>query len=187
VTKLRTIPPVQFSARADINREAMNWAQSNNDVLERWANGSIDGSNIVSGSVPLTDLASDAWSSFTPTWTSTGTNPALNNGTLTGRTQSVGKTCFGHIDLAIGSTTTFGTGNYLFGLPRTSQGVQWNTVGSAFDSSAGSLYALIARFNTTTTCTCWTMAAPAVLISATVPFTWATGDTLYIDFFYEAA
>lgn len=56
-----------------------------------------------------------AWVAFTPTWTSTGAAPSLGNGTLVGRYKSVGKTTHFRLRLDVGSTTTLGTGNYLFG------------------------------------------------------------------------
>ncbi|MFI8531809.1 hypothetical protein ACIGMX_16405 [Streptomyces aquilus] len=58
-----------------------------------------------------------AWTSYTPTWTSTSTAPAIGNGTLTGRYMKIGRTVIVEINLIAGGTTTFGTGNYSFSLP----------------------------------------------------------------------
>jgi hypothetical protein len=58
-----------------------------------------------------------AWNSYTPTWTAVTTNPAIGNGTLTGKYAVVGKVCHFTMYAAFGTTTTFGSGLYTFGLP----------------------------------------------------------------------
>ena len=58
-----------------------------------------------------------AWTAYTPTWTSSGTAPAKGNGTLVGYYAKVGRVVTVKIALTSGSTTTFGTGAYLFSLP----------------------------------------------------------------------
>jgi hypothetical protein len=60
-----------------------------------------------------------AWTPYTPVWTATTTNPALGNGTLTGQYMKIGRTCIVQIVLTIGSTSTFGTGNWRISLPFT--------------------------------------------------------------------
>lgn len=57
-----------------------------------------------------------AWTSYTPTWTSS-TNPAIGNGTLAGAYIKWGRTCISMIKLTMGSTTTYGSGGYSFGVP----------------------------------------------------------------------
>ncbi|MEU0359910.1 hypothetical protein [Streptomyces cyaneofuscatus] len=78
-----------------------------------------------------------AWTSWSPTWTSTGTNPTLGNGALAGRHMKVGRTVHVLITLTWGSTTVPGTGSYLFSLPFPGAaaipgvlGVTCNTTGS---------------------------------------------------------
>lgn len=58
-----------------------------------------------------------AWTSYTPTWTAATTNPAIGNGTITGRYKQIGKLCTASFQLSAGSTTTFGAGAYTIGLP----------------------------------------------------------------------
>lgn len=57
------------------------------------------------------------WASFTPTWTGSGSNPSLGNGTLVGRYSKIGRLVTVHINLIPGSTTTYGSGNYNWALP----------------------------------------------------------------------
>ena len=58
-----------------------------------------------------------AWTSYTPTWTASGSNPSLGNGVLVGRYSKVGRVVTVHINLIPGSTTTYGSGNYSWALP----------------------------------------------------------------------
>lgn len=58
-----------------------------------------------------------AWTTYTSAWTSSGTAPAIGNGTISARYAITGKTANVDITLAAGSTTTFGTGSYSFSLP----------------------------------------------------------------------
>lgn len=57
------------------------------------------------------------WTSYTPTWHSTGSAPSIGNGTITGRYAVVDKICFVEIVVLWGSTTTNGSGAYRWGLP----------------------------------------------------------------------
>lgn len=62
-------------------------------------------------------LPNTAWTSYTPTWSSSGTQPSIGNGSLIGRYVRQGKMCSVRIALKGGSTTTVGTGGYSFALP----------------------------------------------------------------------
>jgi hypothetical protein len=67
----------------------------------------------------LTELAPffGAWTSYTPTWSATTTNPVIGNGSISGRYLAVGKFVQVKILVAPGSTTTFGSGTYLLSPP----------------------------------------------------------------------
>ncbi|WP_406365310.1 hypothetical protein [Streptomyces sp. NBC_00645] len=58
-----------------------------------------------------------AWTAYTPVWTTSGTAPALGNGTLTGRYLKIGRTVIVHVSWTAGSSTAYGTGNYNFTVP----------------------------------------------------------------------
>lgn len=60
-----------------------------------------------------------AWTSYTPVWSSSGTQPVLNNGTLVGYYAKIGRLVVAKIMLNTGNTTTFGTGFYSWTLPLT--------------------------------------------------------------------
>ena len=57
------------------------------------------------------------WQTYTPAWTSSGTQPALGNGAVTGKYLRKGKVIEVHIALVAGSTTTYGSGQYYFSVP----------------------------------------------------------------------
>jgi hypothetical protein len=61
-----------------------------------------------------------AWTSFTPTWTTSGTAPTLGNGTLVSRYMKIGRLVHWIGALTIGTTTNPGTGIWSFSLPFTS-------------------------------------------------------------------
>jgi len=69
----------------------------------------------------------EPWTTFTPTWTATGTTPAIGNGNLHGRYQRVGKTCHIRMHLVSGSSTTWGSGFYRLALPFTGSSVGTGT------------------------------------------------------------
>jgi len=133
----------------------------------------------------------DPWVSYSPAWTSSGTAPAIVNGTLTGASMRVGNTVFFRIRWVAGSSTTFGTGNYFFSLPYTSVAL------GSFDIAVGSGVlidvSLQVRYRVTvslpTTTTLWINVGdnnPGVM-QATAPVTWASGDSLNIFGCYEVA
>ncbi|MGW2985467.1 hypothetical protein [Streptomyces goshikiensis] len=138
-----------------------------------------------------TNLIGGYWASYTPTWSSGGTQPILGNGTLIGRWARCGNVIFYMIRLTAGSTTTFGTGNYLFSLPvAVGSGIDYlgnafagdNSVGSAGYSSGtaflGAGGALGAYFGN--------VGASSALTN-TYPMTWAVNDRLWLEGSYEAA
>jgi hypothetical protein len=71
-----------------------------------------------------------AWTPYTPVWTAS-TNPVLGNGTIIGRYMKFGRTVVCHINLVMGSTTTYGSGSYNFSLPFTSANAGASLVGTA--------------------------------------------------------
>ena len=70
--------------------------------------------------VKATDILTGLWTAYTPVWASTGTAPAIGNGTIAGRYCQMGKLVVCQGKMLIGSTSTFGTGAYTWSLPVTS-------------------------------------------------------------------
>lgn len=131
-----------------------------------------------------------AWTAYTPVWTGATTNPVLGNGTITGRSIKVGRTCHVQIDLTCGSTTTYGSGGWLLSLPYTSAAVGTRAAAvHAFLSQRFPGQILIAP--SATTGQIFFPASGSVsnlsVGAAAVPFTWAAGATLRATFTYETA
>lgn len=122
----------------------------------------------------------DTWTSYTPSWFASGTAPALNNGTITGKYRTVGKTVDFRILLIMGSTTTYGTGVYNFTLPSAPNLSTWEAVGSGVftDTSAGDHYGLVAYYSGGSNVSASNGSAGR--LSSTLPFTWANTDILSI-------
>jgi hypothetical protein len=131
-----------------------------------------------------------AWTAYTPTWTAS-TNPALGNGTLTGRSMKIGRNVLCQIILTTGSTTTYGSGQYSFGLPSAlaSSGVDSlgttrltagaTYIGQCFAASGASV--CTAAFPNTAT------PAQGANMTGTAPATLAAGHSLRLSLFYESA
>lgn len=133
-------------------------------------------------------IASEAWTSFTPTWTATSTAPSIGNGTRVGRYIKRGRDIKGSIKFVMGSTTNFGTGVYFFGIPEAiaNQGVGYGGMSIVTDfgtknypflpliETGNSLFSLI---NTST----------GAQLQHNNPFTWAPGDIIQISFWGETA
>jgi len=153
------------------------------------------GTNIVlsqaTGNLTI-DVDQTAWTTYTPTWTATTTNPTLGNGTLTGHYKQIGKTVFVRVKLSWGSTTTGGSGDWRFSLPVTAasadgiqfpctmfNGVHWyeGTVNGTYANNT-TYSAIIAQAGNQ---------AHSDGVNATSPFNWGSADSLQFNGSYEAA
>lgn len=120
---------------------------------------------------------------YTPAWTSSGTAPAIGNGTITGNYSRVGNSVTATIKLTAGSTTTFGTGNYSFALPFP---CAKQAAGHSFilDSGTGYFSAVMMANDNDSTVEGY-IAGTANLLSATQPMTWAPNDSITITMTYQ--
>ena len=59
------------------------------------------------------------WTTYTPTWTASTTNPTIGNGVLTGVYRQIGNQVDFSAYVTAGTTTTFGSGEYRISLPVT--------------------------------------------------------------------
>ncbi len=134
-----------------------------------------------------------AWTAYTPTWTSDSGTPSIGNGSLVGRYKQIGKTVFFNLRLIYGSTTTGGSGAWMFGLPVTAydpnyqfavsilnSGLAWyGAIGNGNYKGSTSYFSVIHQNDTQTTV--WGG------VSSTAPFTFGNQDTLTVSGSYEAA
>lgn len=133
-----------------------------------------------------------AWTSFTPTWTGSGGNPAIGNGTLSGAYLQVGKTLHVRYWMKAGSTTTFGTGTWYFTVPNSlTVSTSYTQILTAYLLDAATLhYTATARIGSTTGFNSKfdiVISGTANAVAPTQPFTWTTSDELVIEGTIEVA
>ena len=131
----------------------------------------------------------DPWTSFGAAathWTATTTNPTIGNGTFTAAYMQAGKLIHFRIRIVFGSTTTVGSGSYLFGLPVNGQGFNTPLLCTAmlYDSSGSARTMSQAYMNSATQIVLNTGTAN---VTHAAPIAWATSDVIAIAGTYEAA
>lgn len=114
------------------------------------------------------------------TWTGTTTNPAIGNGVLAAKVDRRGKEATFRLALQSGSTTTYGSGRYVFTLPFTldSSANVLGEVGSCFLSIPGvGFYSMVAR-RIPGTNTVEVYNTGGTTTGPTTPGTWVSGTVL---------
>ncbi|MFF2773343.1 hypothetical protein ACFVU3_00400 [Streptomyces sp. NPDC058052] len=135
-----------------------------------------------------------AWTPYTPTWTGSTGNPVLGNGTIYGRSKSVGKKVTAVIELVMGTTTTFGSGYWQLSLPSTAANPagtsgQFAYLGVARAHSATTWYTGVAAITKNGATLKIHEDSAAAEWSATRPHAWVGASTnyLHVQVDYEAA
>jgi len=125
--------------------------------------------------------------SYAVTWTAVSVNPAIGDGTLVGLFLQVGKVVDFSITMIAGSTTTFGTGAWIFTLPVVSLAMTVSRpVFQAYAQTAGGVpFMGLARASNTTTFR--VVAEGSVYFDFDSPFVWASGDFFNVFGRYWAA
>ncbi|MCY0962615.1 hypothetical protein [Streptomyces sp. H27-H5] len=136
------------------------------------------------------------WTTYVPTWSTTGTAPALGNGVLSGQYTLRGDECHVSIRMIAGSTTTYGTGQYRWALPFTAATLAnanfaWTGSTIATDAAAA-YYSGSSRIQSAAQHVM--CLSPAVATGGTTgewnsarPFTWGNGDYMSLDITYQIA
>lgn len=126
--------------------------------------------------LPLLDSMTQ---SYTPVFSASTSGGTQGNGTLDGRYGRVGGWTQFQINFTIGSTTTGGTGRWLFTLP-TGPTLEGVAAALCEDTSASQRFGGSAWFTGSGIFSVAVGAGGNVGVSSSVPFTWATGDKLMI-------
>ncbi len=151
----------------------------------------ISGSILLSGSLTINqNRIDDAWTAYTPEWTAASSNPVINNGTIQGYYKVVGKTCFVRGNIAMGSTTTFGTGEWYVSMPFTaSHADSILMTATLLDNSTAWYNAILngarAGFSHKSAIQYQVVGGTADSLTPTTPFTWASGDRFTWNGSYE--
>ena len=125
-------------------------------------------------------------------WTPTLTNLTLGNGTMAAAYTRTGRTVHYRFKFTLGSTSTVGT-NPIFTVPVNMAGAYGGDDpvgdGSIRDASAGITWRIQPWWASASTLYLlhYAAAGTAAVITATAPFTWATGDVIRASGSYEAA
>lgn len=129
----------------------------------------------VTGTIAFTD--------YTPVWSSTGTAPAIGNGSITGKYIRIGDLCIGYCAVLMNSTTTYGTGDYKFSLPLSTDEPSDQSLGNAIlvDNGVGHFDAGVLKYDADNI----QLVYQNGRITNTNPFTFTTSDKIRIKFMYK--
>jgi len=137
------------------------------------------------------------WTTYTPLWTSSGTQPTLGNGSLTGRYVSIGATVIGEIRLVAGVTGfSRGSGTYFLSLPTNGVFENLQPVGQVVmrDEGPNITYLGTALFNNNNAgrieLFMHTQTASfdqGFAATADTPFLFSSNDRILVHFQYESA
>lgn len=135
------------------------------------------------------------WTSYSPAWTTSGSQPVLGNGQLTGEYTRVGDWVYVRVGLTIGSTTSAGGAGqgWAFSIPVTSRYVAahnpypiWCGGGVLRDVSATKYYGCTSYADSTGG-NIGLMFTDTGTVSASTPFLFAVGDFCGLTVAYRAA
>ena len=125
-----------------------------------------------------------SWTYYTPTWTSSSTQPTLGNGTLVGAYLQVGQAVFFRLRLQFGSSSSPGTGSYSFSLP-TGLAPAFIQVAQGFIASADGVTRWPMSGYLTTANGVERMGVSNNIVGGAVPLTWGAGDQVVLTGQYE--
>lgn len=135
----------------------------------------------------LDSSLTDAWTDYSASlsWTGSGSNPVIGNGSISAAYKRYGKTVKYRGNISMGSTTTYGSGTWLVSLPITALDAVHVGAALTYDNSVATArtpaVAIMASVNSLS------FYGPNGLVTPTAPFTWATSDSLRWSIEYEAA
>jgi hypothetical protein len=182
---------------ASLNLKTGSYAVTGSNLFI--GNQTITGSLIVSASTNLTGSVTinnsridNGWTAYTPQWTAASSNPAINNGTIEGYYKVIGKTCFVRGNIAMGSTTTFGSGEWYVSMPFTASHADAILMTVTLLDNTTAWYNAImagarAGFNHKAPIQYQNTGGTAADVNATAPFTWTTSDRFIWNGSYEIA
>jgi hypothetical protein len=121
-----------------------------------------------------TAVIGSSWTTYTPTWTTTGTQPTLGSGSLIGAYSRNGKTIAVRISLELALNTSGGTGVWNFLLPFMPEPDGANQVLGGYVDPNGTVYAAIGLITSgVQTVQPW---AGSLQITSTQPQAWSAGS-----------
>ena len=133
-----------------------------------------------------------AYFNFAVSWTGSGSNPAIGNGTIEGKFCIIGTMVQAWAKITIGSTTTFGSGNYSVTLPipkhASLDALAGSCISQFVDQSGG--FTLEGKWRFDGILITFTVSGATIrqaIVTPTAPVTWQTTDVFELHTIYEAA
>lgn len=158
------------------------------------ADSSVEGPTGPTG--PTGTFEISPWTTYSPTWTGSVTNPTLGNSSVVGRYMNVGATIFGEIRIVAGTSGFVrGEGIYRIGLPTPGIVENFQPVGQVVmrDEGPGINFFGTAIFNNNLTDEIElymhsqvAQFAEGVAVTHTTPFLFSANDKILIQFTYES-
>ncbi len=155
-----------------------------------WAVGNKITAALLNSDVRDDVNAFDADDSYTPSWTAATTNPVIGNGTIVGAFTQVQKRVFWRVLITMGSTTTYGTGNWQISLPVAASAATALInfpIGNWSGNPAGARSNGQVLHDSVASRAFFVVGGAATLVTNTAPGTWANGNVFYMSGQYEAA
>jgi hypothetical protein len=144
-----------------------------------------DFSNLVTD---FESLLNSGFTAYTPALTAVTTSPVLGNGSLNGFYKKTGTTLLGYISFLAGSTTTYGSGEWLWGVPAGLGIADRNvTIGMACLRDVSAAVHYLAACNRNTINNFHLRLHGSNLLGQGTPVTLAAGDLIRIWYETEAA
>lgn len=128
----------------------------------------------------------DAWVTYTPSWTSS-TPPAIGNGTRVGWYKQIGKTVHFKFVFTFGTTTTYGTGAWVFGLPVAPHANMDGALFSALGIQGANRSVGMGSYQTADSGIVVYTAGASTIWQSGAPLTWASTGVVRMSGTYEAA
>jgi hypothetical protein len=136
------------------------------------------------------------WTTYTPSWTASVTNPNIGNGNISGRYVTIGATVIGEIRVLMGTSGfSRGTGTYFLSLPTPAVFENYQPVGNVVirDEGPGVTYFGTAMFNQNNAnrIEMWIHSQNAAFDEGApaafdTPFLFGPNDKILVQFQYEA-
>lgn len=134
----------------------------------------------------INDVQNEAYTTYVPTWLATSVNPAINNGSITGKYFRMGNNVTAKFEIIPGSTTSFGTGTYSFGLPFATTNERWLGQGTGLRTGVNFLFGPLSNTDINfaiTTGSAVILQSGGAIGSATAA--WANGDKFVGEITFE--
>jgi hypothetical protein len=131
-------------------------------------------------------LVGQVGGAYTPTWTALTANPAIGNGTISGRWSRNGNLVTYWGKIVMGSTTTYGTGLWYVSLPVPST-TSWDALGTCLMYDVGTdILTTSCRIDASISLLYFPSDSYAN-VGTGVPWSWANQDELQWQITYEVA